>query len=406
MVVKSVIRPVHKERPFAVIIAFAAGLFGVAVAASVFGAPSQPGAHPGAYASAHDTAWLPVGVSAHSPVCVPAQAFAYAAHPAPFSEAVRVPVIFCTDIGDDIDDTWALVMLLKSPELDLRLVTTTYGKSEYRSKLIAKFLTVAGRTDVPVGMGAGGHDGTGGQEAWVKDYDLQSYAGKIYPDGVRAMIDEINRSSRAVTLICTGPSTTVAEALARDPGIAAKTVFVGMQGSVRKGYDGGAACPEWNVKADVPAARAALLAPWKKTLITPLDTCGLVRLTGERFKVLRESTDVLVRALMENYRVWAKKNSLGELTESSVLFDTVAIYLAYPGAKPLLTMQELSIGVTEEGMTRIDPAGARMSVAAEWKNLDDYENARNSARQRLLPRAGRWRLRTPNPGSYSPVSEV
>ncbi len=34
----------------------------------------------------------------------------------------RIPVILDTDIGGDIDDTWALGLLLKSPELDLKLV--------------------------------------------------------------------------------------------------------------------------------------------------------------------------------------------------------------------------------------------------------------------------------------------
>jgi len=82
----------------------------------------------------------------------------------------KIPVIFDTDIGDDIDDTWALTMLLKSPQFDVKLVTTTYGKAEYRAKILAKMLTVAGRTDVAVGLGAGGRDGVGGQQAWVKDY--------------------------------------------------------------------------------------------------------------------------------------------------------------------------------------------------------------------------------------------
>ena len=50
--------------------------------------------------------------------------------------AAKTPVMLDTDIGDDIDDTWALVMLLKSPELDLKLVTTTCGKAEYRAKLV------------------------------------------------------------------------------------------------------------------------------------------------------------------------------------------------------------------------------------------------------------------------------
>ena len=71
------------------------------------------------------------------------------------------------------------------------------------------------------------------------------------------MIDAVNSSPVPVTLISIGPSTTIAEALRRDPGLAAKTNFVGMQGSVHKGYEGGAACAEWNIKADIPAARVS-----------------------------------------------------------------------------------------------------------------------------------------------------
>lgn len=33
----------------------------------------------------------------------------------------KIPVILDTDIGGDIDDTWALVMILNSPELDLNV---------------------------------------------------------------------------------------------------------------------------------------------------------------------------------------------------------------------------------------------------------------------------------------------
>ena len=58
--------------------------------------------------------------------------------------SVRIPVILDTDIGDDIDDTWALVLLLKSPELDLKLVVGDQGKPLYRARLIAKLLQVAG----------------------------------------------------------------------------------------------------------------------------------------------------------------------------------------------------------------------------------------------------------------------
>jgi len=292
----------------------------------------------------------------------------------PLAPAGQVPVILNTDIGDDIDDTWALAMLLKSPELDLRLVTTTHGKALYRAKLICRLLEVAGRTDIPVGLGAGGLDGTGGQQAWVEEYDLKKYRGKIYDDGTQALIDLVSKSPKPVTVISIGPSTTVAAALERRPEIASRALFVGMQGAIRKGYDGGAVSAEYNVKENVPAARAALLAPWLETVITPLDTCGLVRLTDERFKRLAESGDRLVRAVLENYRIWAQKRSVRELTESSILFDTVAIYLSLPGDKPLLQLEPLKIDVKPDGLTVIDPAGARMSVATAWRDLDGFED--------------------------------
>jgi inosine-uridine nucleoside N-ribohydrolase len=286
--------------------------------------------------------------------------------------APRLPVILDTDIGDDIDDTWALAMLLRSPQLDLRLVTTTYGKAEYRARVIAKLLTVAGRSDIAIGLGAGGREGTGKQQAWVEGYELASYAGKVHQDGVQALIDAVRASPVPITIISIGPSDTVAAAVGRQPDLAAKAIFVGMQGAVRRGYEGGAVCPEWNLKANVPAAKAALLAPWKQAVITPLDTCGLVRLGGARFAALKACPDALIRALLENYRVWAGKATVDELTESSVLFDTVAVYLAWPGPKPLLTLEDLRIGVQDDGTTVIDPAGMPMSVATEWRDLEAY----------------------------------
>ncbi|MFH1265900.1 MAG: twin-arginine translocation signal domain-containing protein, partial [Planctomycetota bacterium] len=46
----------------------------------------------------------------------------------------KIPVILDTDIGGDIDDTWALVMLLKSPEFDVKLVTSDSGNDVYRAR--------------------------------------------------------------------------------------------------------------------------------------------------------------------------------------------------------------------------------------------------------------------------------
>ena len=286
-----------------------------------------------------------------------------------------IPVILDTDIGDDIDDTWALTMLLKCPQLDVRLVTTSCGKAEYRAKIIARLLTVAGRTNVAVGLGAGGRQGAGAQQEWVKDYRLADYPGKVFDDGVGAVIDLIEKSPQTVTVISIGPLHTMAAVLERRPEVAAKANFAGMHGSVRVGY-GGKKTPdaEYNVKANVAAAAKVLSAPWRQISITPLDTCGLVGVSGPRFQALKDCKDPTVQAMLENYRIWARKPSLDQLRGSSTLFDTVAIYLALPGERPLVELETLPITVTKDGFTRIDDQGRRMSVAARWKDLDGYRD--------------------------------
>ena len=64
-----------------------------------------------------------------------------------------IPVILDTDIGTDIDDTWALAQLLRSPELAPKLILTGAGGIEFRTTVTARYLEVCGRTDVPVGRG-------------------------------------------------------------------------------------------------------------------------------------------------------------------------------------------------------------------------------------------------------------
>jgi inosine-uridine nucleoside N-ribohydrolase len=294
-----------------------------------------------------------------------------------FAKPARIPVILDTDIGGDIDDTWALGLLLKSPELDLKLVVGDYGQAPYRARLLARFLERAGRSDVPVGVGLDIEPhGEGRQAAWAKAYDLKKYPGKVCADGVQALIDTIMKSKQPVTLICIGPVPNIAEALKREPRIARHARFVGMHGSVRVGYDGKKSpAPEWNVKGDAKACQAALTAPWDITL-TPLDTCGLVTLTGEKYRRVRDSQDRIAADIIANYRLWAAADpkSPANLADerSSTLFDTVAIYLAV--RQDLCVMEKLGIRVTDDGFTVIDPQAKQMNVATGWKDLGGFED--------------------------------
>jgi inosine-uridine nucleoside N-ribohydrolase len=287
-----------------------------------------------------------------------------------------IPVILDTDIGDDIDDTWALALLLKSPELDLKLVVGDYGEAQYRARLLAKLLERAGRSDVSVGVGLDiAPRGESRQSAWIKDYDLTSYSGKVLTNGVQAIIDTIMNSPQPVTLICIGPVPNVAEALKREPRIAKHARFVGMDGSVRLGYGTTNPCAEWNVKADPKALQAVFAAPWDIT-ITPLDTCGLVTLTGEKYGRVRDATDRNIADLIANYRVWVtnQPNLATDMADhhSTTLFDTVAVYLAIRPEQ--CVMETLNLRVTDDGFTVIDPQTRPVNVAAQWKDLGAYED--------------------------------
>ena len=111
----------------------------------------------------------------------------------------KIPAIFDTDICDDIDDTWALAFLLQCPELDVKLITTELGDSESQVKIVAKMLAIAGRTDIPIGRGMPYRSEQGhNQDCWIEDYNLSSYPGTIYADGVQAIINTIMNSPELI----------------------------------------------------------------------------------------------------------------------------------------------------------------------------------------------------------------
>ncbi|MHC4445108.1 MAG: nucleoside hydrolase [Planctomycetota bacterium] len=284
-----------------------------------------------------------------------------------------IPVILDTDIGGDIDDTWALAFLLACRELDLKLVTTATGNTPEKAKIAAKLLEVAGRTDVPVGIGIKHNDRHTRQIEWVKDYDLNKYPGKVHKDGVQATINTIMKSKDPITLIAVGPVTNVAEAIKREPSITKRAKFIVMGGCIGRRPDGKGK-PESNVRGDPKAAQIAYSADWDFTM-APLNTAGRVKLSGELYANFRDSKNKLAQAVLENFRHWVKKcgwykNDTPD-TRSSTLFDTVAVYLAFDNK--LCEMRDLNIKVDNRGYTLKDPQGKLSQVALKWKNLEAFK---------------------------------
>jgi len=275
-----------------------------------------------------------------------------------------------------------LGLLLRCPELDIRLVLSDFGKPNYRARLFAKFLQTVGRSNIPVGLGVEcDAPKTNPQEEWIKDYDLKKYPGKIHQDGVQALIDLVMQSKQPMTILAIGPVTNLAAALEREPRIASRARIVGMHGSVRRGYGNKETPdPEYNVVRDIKACQKVFTASWS-LCITPLDTCGLIDLHSERYQKLLASKDPIATTIIENYRIWETfqtkdPNKGNHRKQSTTLFDTVAVYLAatQAGKREFVTMEQLGIRVDEKGFTVIDPAAKKIEVATAWKDLDGFRD--------------------------------
>lgn len=292
----------------------------------------------------------------------------------------RVPVVFVTDIGSDIDDTWALAQILRTPELDLKFVLTETGEARYRAAFVTKLLEIAARTDVPVGLGrdfgpmAEEHRHQG---PWLRGYELARFPGTLHEDGIGAFIELVMQSPQPLTVIAVGPVPSLAAALAREPGIAARCRFVGMFGSFHVGYDGAPKpVPEYNVYANVPALRAVLAAPWQDILITPLDTCGTAVIGGENYHRLWSATaDPVLRAVIENYCAFAARVPWMHCdffaTRTTVLFDSVAVHLAV--SEEFVEIEPVAFRIEDNGATVPDAAGPfRARVALRWTNLPGF----------------------------------
>ena len=282
-----------------------------------------------------------------------------------------VPVILDTDIGDDIDDTWALAMLLGLPKkIDLKLIVTSTGNTPEKTRLTAHILERAGRTDIPIATGVKTSAAAHNQLAWVGDWDIGGYSGEVIDDGVAALTDAVNTSREPVTILAIGPQTNLAEALRRDPAIAGNARVVAMAGSIHLGYrDSPEPANEYNIRADVEAAREVLAADWENTW-TPLDTCGSLLLSGESYAAVSDSSSLLSRIVIENYDAWANRADHPP-DASSVLFDTVAAYLSFD--ERFLKVETVRIEIDDDGFTRRAPSGAPLRAALSWRNRSAFE---------------------------------
>jgi purine nucleosidase len=175
-------------------------------------------------------------------------------------------VLIDTDVGDDIDDALALALALRSPEIELRGVTTVFGDTQLRARLAAHLLHVFGRGDVPVAAGLRTplqprHRPSGVPQAAILD-DCTGLPSLVSTPGPELIAQVAMAHHGRLTLLCLGPLTNVAAALSIEP-----RLFMAIGSIVMIGGSSGLPFPEWNVRSDAKAARTVLAAGIPVTML-------------------------------------------------------------------------------------------------------------------------------------------
>jgi purine nucleosidase len=295
-------------------------------------------------------------------------------HPAPSGgqsaaeNQAAVPIepqlaILDTDIGDDIDDAFALALALRSPELRLLGITTAYGDTELRARLLDRYLTAVGRTDIPVAAGVPTpHTNVFTQAAYASQEPAHAH-----PDAVQFLLDQIRAHPAQITLIAIGPLFNLQAAIERDPATfrQLKRVVL-MGGSIHRGYDNilngmlpgflRSPSPEWNISRD-PAGARALLASGVPVFMMPLDSTQIHLQAPDREAIFSHGSP-LTDQLTLLYHQWIAGSRGHPVTPT--LFDPVAV--TYSIRPQLCPATPTRLDVDDKGFTRPVPGPPNSQV--------------------------------------------
>lgn len=222
----------------------------------------------------------------------------------------RKKVIIDTDIGDDIDDAFALLTAIYSQKFDILGITTVFRNAVNRAKITGALVESTG-ANIPVYVGA--DKPQGGSDVFVFPFEEKDEKGKpqiphYFPDMQTSLIQNMpaedfiismaQKYPGEVTLIAIGPFTNVANAIRKNPQAFSNIKEILFMGGERTG-----SWAEWNVRCDCESAKIVFDSPVKTTVcgfeITSQSALTLENLQSVRS--LKSSPFKLLNKMMEKY---------------------------------------------------------------------------------------------------------
>jgi inosine-uridine nucleoside N-ribohydrolase len=186
---------------------------------------------------------------------------------AALSAAQPVPIIFDTDMGNDVDDVLALAVLHSlETRGEAKLLAITITKdTPLAAPFVAMFDRIYGRPSIPIGVVK---DGVTKEEGKYLRPVLRAFneplEGRSYPDAVDLLRRTLNaQADNSVVIVQVGFSTNLARLLASDRDLIAKKVklLCAMAGNFVE------TTPEFNVVRDIPSAQK-VFSDWPGELVS------------------------------------------------------------------------------------------------------------------------------------------
>jgi inosine-uridine nucleoside N-ribohydrolase len=293
-------------------------------------------------------------------------------------------IILDCDLGGDIDDAFAMALVLTSPEFEVLGITLDHGLTEKRAQVACRLLYQTGMEQIPVAVGRQTPNVVGKDKELGPNSPQFHWAdgfSKLKPIKTSArdfIIETLRKYPHEVILFGVAPVPNLADVIEKDPEALklAKHIY-SMFGSFFMGYNGGPVpSAEWNVAADIASAKK-FASSGASITYAGLDITTFLTLEEKlRLKLLMRQSP-LTNALCGLYTLWG--------SETPVLYDAVAVGMAlWPD---FFKTRPAHVRVTDGGFTVVDesqPPNCEIGVS-----IDKEEFLKRLMRRLLEQNLGR-----------------
>ncbi len=272
------------------------------------------------------------------------------------ASAQKQKVIFDCDLGGDIDDAFAMSLLLSSQDqFEILGFCMDHGNTPGRGQVATKILYETGLDNIPVYLGRHtpsvvGEDtqleGKSPQMIWAEDFESLKPQKKQASDFILEML---NKYRGEIILFTVGPVDNIGDVLDKDPEALKKAKrVISMFGSIEIGYGGGEPSAEWNVRGSIAAAKKYINSGANITL-APLDITDHVIYPQNYLLALSMRQTPLTDAISALYSLWFRH---ADWAVQPKMFDGVAVGMAlWPD---LFETKRMFVYVDDDGFTKVD----------------------------------------------------